>query len=60
MHLRLYKALEDCQPYLKDGETPAECIARNRADLNIALGLLAQEKQKNEPLPLRSKAGGYY
>ena len=60
MRRRLYKALEDCQPYLKDGETPAECIARNRADLSIALGLLAQEKQKNEPLPLRSKAGGYY
>jgi len=57
---RLYKALEDCQSFLKDGETPAECIARNRADLSIALGLLAQEKQKNELLPGRAKAEGYY
>lgn len=54
------KALEDCQPFLKDGETPAECIARNRADLNIALGPLAQEKKKNELPPGRAKAEGYY
>ena len=60
MRRRLYKALEDCQPFLKDGETPAECIARNRADLNIALGLLAQEKKKNELPPGRAKAEGYY
>lgn len=32
------RALWDpCQPYLKDGETPAECIARNRRDVDIAL-----------------------
>lgn len=50
MRRRLYKALEDCHAYLKDGETPAECLARNRADLIAALGLLAQEKKKSEQI----------
>jgi len=30
--------------YLKDGETPAECIARNRADADATLTLLAQAR----------------
>jgi hypothetical protein len=34
------------EPYLKEGETPAECVARNRADVQTALGLLAKEKQQ--------------
>lgn len=33
-----------CAPFLKDGETPAACIARNRADTDAVLSLLAQEK----------------
>ena len=45
---RLYKAMEDCQPFLKDGETPAECLARNRSDLDTALKLLAAEKKNKE------------
>jgi hypothetical protein len=32
----------DCEPFLKDGETPAECIARNRADINAVMSLLAK------------------
>ena len=26
----LERQLEDCKPYLKENETPAECIKRNR------------------------------
>lgn len=37
---------DQCAPYLKEGETPAECICRNRADVDTALGLLAQEKAR--------------
>ena len=48
MRRRLYKTLEDCQPFLKDGETPAECLARNRSDLDTALKLLAAEKKNKE------------
>lgn len=39
-----------CEPFLKEGETPAECIERNRADTDSVLTLLAQEKRKNERL----------
>lgn len=41
------RALWDpCQPYLKDGETPAECIARNRRDVDIALSSLARDRAR--------------
>lgn len=50
----------DLIQWRKSAESAIGENAELRADLNIALGLLAQEKQKNEPLPLRSKAGGYY
>jgi hypothetical protein len=36
--------------FLQDGETPVECIVRNRADVDTALGLLAKEKQTLEAL----------
>ena len=36
---------KDCEPYLKDdGEQPAECLARNRKDIDALVTLLAQEK----------------
>jgi len=41
-------ALDDCQQYLKEGETPAECIERNRTDVDSALSLLVKEKQRVE------------
>ena len=44
----LQQRLDACAPYLKDGETPAQCIARNRADVDLALRLLAAEKRKTE------------
>ncbi len=43
---RLLNERDQCAPYLKEGETLAECICRNRADVNTALGLLAQEKAR--------------
>ncbi len=44
----LRDVLVACQPYLKDSETPAECIERNRADVMSMLGLLAKEKHLSE------------
>lgn len=45
--LQLYANMRtDCDPYLKDGETPAECIARNRADIAALLSLLSAERTK--------------
>jgi hypothetical protein len=38
--------IEACAPFLKEGETPAECIARNRADVDGCLSLLIAERRK--------------
>jgi len=38
--------LSSCQPYLKQGETPAECIKRNRDDSIALMELLAAERIK--------------
>ena len=38
--------LSSCQPYLKQGETPAECIKRNRDDGIALMELLAAERIK--------------
>lgn len=40
----------DVAAYLKDGETPAECIARNRGDVDTALGLLAKVTEDRDAL----------
>lgn len=37
-----------CEPYLKDGEHPAECIERWRKDALAVTGLLAAEKHRSE------------
>ena len=42
-----------CEPYLKDEETPAECIARNRRDVDGCLTMLVAEKIKTEALQAR-------
>lgn len=42
-----------CEPFLKDGETVVECIARNRKDTGMVLRLLAQEKLRTEQLRAR-------
>jgi hypothetical protein len=38
----MQRRLNDCEEYLKEDETPAECIARNRKDTNTTLKLLAK------------------
>lgn len=39
-----------CQPYLKDGETPSECIARNRQDWSRATAELAAARERADAL----------
>ena len=41
----LKQQVAECEPYLKDGESPAECIQRNRDDAARALKMLAEEKR---------------
>lgn len=38
----------ECEPFLKEDETPAQCIARNRADTDAVLTLLVKEKRRTE------------
>ena len=40
------KWLADCKQYLKDGETPAQRIERERRDTDAVLTLLVREKEK--------------
>lgn len=46
--LRFNASEAACAPFLKDGETPAECITRWRADADGVLELLRQEKIRSE------------
>ena len=46
----LRQMLADCEQYLKDGETPAQRIERERRDTEAVLTLLLREKQKTEAL----------
>ncbi len=39
-----------CRPYLKEGETPAECLARNRADIAMLMGKWGEEKMRSAKL----------
>lgn len=47
---RLYAQIAACEPYLKEGETPAERIQRDHRDSLALMTLLAREKTKNEAL----------
>ena len=47
---RLHAQIAACEPYLKEGETPAERIERDHRDSLALMRLLAQEKTKNEVL----------
>lgn len=40
----LQDQIEACRPYLKDGETVADCLARNRADISMLMGKWGAEK----------------
>lgn len=55
------RALWDpCQPYLKDGETPAERIERERKDLTATVGMLANERRRAEDLFQQCRLGFEY
>ena len=41
-------AIADCSPYLKDGETPAQCIERHRREVDAVLSLLVKEREKQD------------
>lgn len=45
--------VEACAPFLKDDETPAECLARNRRDVDGCLSMLVAEKRKTKTLEAR-------
>ena len=53
---KLQAQLDECVDYLKDGETIAECIQRNRDDASSTLTLLAKEKRKSEELQAQLEA----
>ena len=42
--------LDACLPYLKEGETAAECLARNRADIARLMGKWGEEKMRSARL----------
>lgn len=42
--------IDACRPYMKEGETPAECLARNRMDIDRLMGFLATEKTARDAL----------
>jgi len=39
---RALREQDEMASYLKDGETPSACVARNRRDVDLALGLVQQ------------------
>ncbi len=47
---RLRSQIDACRPYLKEGETPAECLARNRADIVRLMGKWGAEKMRSAKL----------
>ena len=46
----LQSQLDACRPYLKEGETVAECLSRNRMDIARLMGFLATEKTARDTL----------
>ena len=44
MCAKLRQMLADCEQYLKDGETPAQRIERERRDTEAVLNLLIRER----------------
>lgn len=47
---RLHGLIDECAIYLKEGETPAQRIARDHGDSIALMTLLAREKRKSETL----------
>jgi hypothetical protein len=46
----LHDLVAACEPYLKEGETPAERIERERGDTEAVCRLYAKEREKNVEL----------
>lgn len=46
----LKSQLDACRQYLKEGENPAECLARNRADIVRLMGKWGAEKMRSAKL----------
>lgn len=46
----MQRRLSDCEEYLKEDETPAECIARNRKDASTSLEMLAKCMREKKAL----------
>jgi len=44
--------LSACEPYLKEGETPVQCIERNRYDVQTTTRLYQKEREENQRLKL--------
>ena len=51
--VELETLIEDCKSYLKENETPAQCIKRNRDDMGKALEMFANERLKVEALEMK-------
>lgn len=49
-----------CRPFLKEHETLADCIARNRADVTMVLGMLAKDRTALEEARAQLKAAQAY
>jgi hypothetical protein len=47
---RLHALVAACEPYLKEGETPAERIERERRDTEAVCRLYAKERERNVEL----------
>jgi hypothetical protein len=47
---RLHALVAACEPFLKEGETPAERIERERGNTHAITSLYAKERKKNEEL----------
>ena len=45
---RVERDKADCAPYLKDDEAPAECIERNRKDIDALMTVLAQRTRERD------------
>ncbi len=48
--LRLHALVSACEPYLKEDETPAERIERERRDTEAVCRLYAKERERNVEL----------
>lgn len=40
-----YKKLQECKPFLRENETPLECIKRHKRNTEVALKMYAKAKK---------------